>query len=173
MPLCATLISRLVLQGEGDTVVATADSAAEPGQLTITDIQGDGGRLSREPADNCIGIAARETLKLLPQPPACGVKLRLTKGLPLGSGMGSSAASAAAACWAVNCLFGAPLTPGALVAAGLQAEAAVSGFHADNIAPALLGGFVLVRCATARVLPGWSRVCLRQLQAALPMHDCM
>ena len=46
---------------------------------------------------------------------------------------------------AVNALFGAPLTKAQLVHAGLAAEAAVSGFHADNVAPALMGGFVLVR----------------------------
>lgn len=48
---------------------------------------------------------------------------------------------------AVNTLFGQPLTKQQLVPAGLQAEAAVSGYHADNIAPALLGGFILIRCA--------------------------
>ena len=67
------------------------------------------------------------------------------QGLPLGSGMGSSAASAAAGAWAVNALFGAPLCKQALVPAGLASEATVSGYHADNIAPALLGGFVLIR----------------------------
>jgi homoserine kinase len=72
--------------------------------------------------------------------------LLLLQGLPLGSGLGSSAASAAAAAWAVNGLFGAPLSKTQLVLAGLASEAAVSGYHADNIAPALLGGFVLVRC---------------------------
>lgn len=71
------------------------------------------------------------------------------QGLPLGSGMGSSAASAAAACWAVNNLFGNPIPKEELVLAGLQSEAFVSGYHADNIAPALLGGFILVRCAAA------------------------
>eukprot|EP00882_Tetradesmus_deserticola_P024709 GHRQ01027019.1.p1 GENE.GHRQ01027019.1~~GHRQ01027019.1.p1 ORF type:complete len:136 (+),score=50.03 GHRQ01027019.1:317-724(+) len=71
------------------------------------------------------------------------------QGLPLGSGMGSSAASAAAAAWAVNGLFGAPLSKSQLVLAGLVAEAAVSGYHADNIGPALMGGFVLVRWLAA------------------------
>jgi homoserine kinase len=71
--------------------------------------------------------------------------VKLLQGLPLGSGMGSSAASAAAAAWAVNGLFGAPLSKAQLVLAGLASEAAVSGYHADNIGPALLGGFVLVR----------------------------
>ncbi len=46
---------------------------------------------------------------------------------------------------AVNALFGAPLAKDALVPAGLASEAAVSGYHADNIAPALLGGFILIR----------------------------
>ena len=67
------------------------------------------------------------------------------QGLPLGSGMGSSAASAAAGAWAVNNLFGNPLNKEELVPAGLASEAIVSGYHADNIAPALLGGFVLIR----------------------------
>ena len=71
----------------------------------------------------------------------CGVH----QGLPLGSGMGSSAASAAAAAWAVNVLFGEPLTKEQLIIPGLASEATVSGNHADNIAPAILGGFVLIR----------------------------
>ena len=64
--------------------------------------------------------------------------------------MGSSAASAAAGAWAVNALFGAPLTKEQLVPAGLASEATVSGYHADNIAPALLGGFILIRSASCR-----------------------
>ncbi|PNW86328.1 hypothetical protein CHLRE_02g082200v5 [Chlamydomonas reinhardtii] len=65
------------------------------------------------------------------------------QGLPLGSGMGSSAAAAAA--WAVNALFGAPVPKDKLILAGLDSEAAVSGYHADNVGPSLLGGFVLIR----------------------------
>ena len=61
--------------------------------------------------------------------------------------MGSSAASAAASAWAVNTLFGAPLSKEQLVIPGLTSEATVSGYHADNIAPALLGGFILIRCS--------------------------
>ena len=71
------------------------------------------------------------------------------QGLPLGSGMGSSAASAAAGAWAVNALFGAPLSKEQLIIPGLTSEATVSGYHADNIAPALLGGFVLIRYCPA------------------------
>ena len=73
------------------------------------------------------------------------VAIHLTKGLPLGSGLGSSAASAAAAAKAVDALFGSRLGRNDLVLAGLESEKAVSGFHADNIAPAARhpGGFVL------------------------------
>ena len=133
------------VDGQGDIVTATVLPSAPPGQVIIDSIEGDGGRLSLDPAKNCVGIAATETLKLLGGTPSCGISLKLHKGLPLGSGMGSSAASAAAAAQAVNALFGAPLSKETLVLAGLASEAAVSGYHADNIAPALLGGFILVR----------------------------
>ncbi|KAK9124877.1 hypothetical protein Scep_013723 [Stephania cephalantha] len=74
-----------------------------------------------------------------------GLSLSLHKGLPLGSGLGSSAASAAAAAVAVNALFGDRLSASELILAGLDSEAKVSGYHADNIAPAIMGGFVLIR----------------------------
>lgn len=88
------------------------------------------------------------------------------QGLPLGSGMGSSAASAAAGAWAVNTIFGGPLSKEQLVPAGLASEATVSGYHADNIAPALLGGFILIRWV-ALCLGGLIRVCLVVQGAAL------
>lgn len=74
-----------------------------------------------------------------------GLSLSLEKGLPLGSGLGSSAASAAAAAVAVNEIFGGKLGFTELVHAGLESEAKVSGYHADNVAPAIMGGFVLIR----------------------------
>jgi homoserine kinase len=114
------------------------------GAIVIDAISGDGGRLSLEAGDNCAGIAAKATLELLGVTDVA-ISLTLEKGLPLGSGLGSSAASAAAAAWAVNALFGGVLTRAQLVEAGLVSEASVSGYHADNIAPAIMGGFVLVR----------------------------
>ncbi|BDA43004.1 Homoserine kinase [Coccomyxa sp. Obi] len=132
------------VEGEGDTVTASV-LPDQPGTVLIQSIEGDGGRLSLDASKNCVGIATLETLKLLGGQPSCGISLTLKKGLPLGSGMGSSAASAAAGAWAVNALFGGPLTKEQLVPAGLASEATVSGYHADNIAPALLGGFILIR----------------------------
>lgn len=132
------------VDAQGDVVTATLRRDLPGGTVVITSSQGDGGRLSLEAGKNCCGIAAAATLRLL-NVTSVGVSLACRKGLPLGSGLGSSAASAAAAAWAVNLLFGAPLSKAQLVAAGLASEAAVSGYHADNIAPALMGGFVLIR----------------------------
>ncbi len=129
----------LALDAPGDEV--TAQQREEPG-VELVAITGDGGQLSLDPARNTACIAAHEVLKLIDG--AKGVRLWLNKGLPLASGLGSSAASAAAAAVAVNEVFGAPLTVGDLLAACVESEAAVSGRHADNVAPALWGGIVLV-----------------------------
>ncbi len=74
-----------------------------------------------------------------------GITLRVRKGLPLCGGQGGSAASAVAGGVAVNALLGNPLSREALLDACLVAEEAVAGRHLDNIAPALLGGIVLIR----------------------------
>jgi homoserine kinase len=88
------------------------------------------------------GMGANISLSNSQHDPTCVC----SQGLPLGSGLGSSAASAAAAAWAVNGLFGSPISKADLIMAGLASEAAVSGYHADNVGPSLLGGFVLIRC---------------------------
>lgn len=64
--------------------------------------------------------------------------------MPLASGLGSSAASAVAAAVAVNALLGEPLARTELLPACLDGEAAVSGYHADNVGPSLLGGITLI-----------------------------
>ena len=74
-----------------------------------------------------------------------GIALTVTKGLPLSGGQGGSAASAVAAAVAVNGLLDGPLNQQELLGASLAAEEIVSGRHADNIAPALFGGIVLIR----------------------------
>jgi len=68
------------------------------------------------------------------------------KKIPACSGIGSSAASSAAAVYGANILFDRPYTESELVPFAMKGEEAASGAaHADNVAPALLGGFVLVR----------------------------
>lgn len=131
----------VAVEGLGDWVTVTA--VDEPG-IVIESIEGDDGRLSRDATRNTAGIAASEALKLAGVPDL-GAVLRIRKGLPLGSGLGSSGASAAAAAWAVNLLLGQQLSKQDLLHACLVAEASVSGWHADNVAPSLFGGFVLIR----------------------------
>jgi homoserine kinase len=74
------------------------------------------------------------------------VDIKLHKKLPLGSGMGSSASSAVAALVAINHLLGEPLLKKELLPFAMEAERIACGSaHADNVAPSLLGGFVLIR----------------------------
>jgi homoserine kinase len=75
-----------------------------------------------------------------------GFEVELEKGIPLGSGMGGSAASAAAAVVAASALLSEPLSEAQLLRYGMHGEEVASGsFHADNLAPCLLGGLVLAR----------------------------
>lgn len=130
----------LALAAPGDRVTARFG----PGRgVTLTSVLGDGGALPLDPEKNTAGIAAQATLAKAGI--STGVALTLEKGMPIGSGLGSSAASAAAAAYAVNLLIGSPLRKVELVGPCLEAEATVSGRHADNVAPALLGGLILVR----------------------------
>jgi homoserine kinase len=139
---CGFDIFGFAAEGWGDTVEARRRE--EPG-VVLTAIEGDDGVLPREAAKNTAGIAVMQFLAEIGAPET-GIALRLTKGMPLRSGLGSSAASAVAALTAVNALLGAPLAKERLLAAAVAAEAAACGSaHADNAAPSLYGGFVLVR----------------------------
>ena len=124
----------------GDTVQARRRGG---GGVRLLEVTGDDGRLPRG-ADNTAVVAARCLQEKLGEP--FGVDLVLHKGMPLASGLGSSAASAVAALYAVNRLAGDPLTAQELLPYALAAERVASGAgHADNAAPALMGGFVLIR----------------------------
>lgn len=92
-------------------------------------------------------IALREALGL-----DGGFELDLVKGIPLGSGLGGSAASCVAALVAANATLDAPLSRDALYPFALQGEAVASGsLHGDNVAPMLFGGVVMA--TTSRVIP--------------------
>jgi homoserine kinase len=129
----------LAVTAPGDFV--TVEKRPESG-VEVVEITGDDGRLSYDPDENTAAIAAQSTLRMIGT--SQGVRLWLEKGLPLASGLGSSAASAVAAAVATNVLFGGPLNQEDLLSAALDAEAVVSGRHADNVAPALYGGIVLI-----------------------------
>jgi homoserine kinase len=129
----------LAVTGPGDRVIA--ERTAKPG-IVIADA--GHAELPTDATQNTAGIAARHVL-VAAGAESVGVRLTVQKGLPLAGGQGGSAASAVAGAVAVNRLIGNPLDADALLACALEAEAAVSGRHADNLAPALLGGIVLVR----------------------------
>lgn len=75
-----------------------------------------------------------------------GIHIELNKKMPLNSGLGSSSASAVAALVAINALYNNPLTPDQLLPMAMEGERLACGTaHADNVAPSLLGGIVLVK----------------------------
>jgi homoserine kinase len=135
-------IMGFALSAPGDVVVVRPGN--RPG-LRIVRITGDGGSLSLDPARNTAGLAA---LRLLEHVGACGlgIEMELHKRMPIGSGLGSSAASAVAGAFGINEYLGRPLEKRALLPFALEGEYLASGgMHADNVAPCLLGGFLLVR----------------------------
>ena len=137
---CGFDVLGFALEAPGDEVTARLTS----GGVTIDDIVGDGGRLPRAASRNTAGVAALALLTTLGE--RRGVSLTIRKGLPLSSGLGGSAASAAAAVVAVDALLGGGVSMDTLIACALEGERLGAGSaHADNIAPAICGGFVLVR----------------------------
>lgn len=132
----------LAAAGLGDSV--SAEWTRTPG-LKILDPGHP--ELPREPDRHTAGLAAAAVVERAggDRLGGRGIGLGVQKGLPLCGGQGGSAASAVAAAVAVNRLLGAELDPLSLIEACLEAEEAVAGRHADNIAPSLLGGIVLIR----------------------------
>lgn len=116
----------------------------ESSGVEISAVTGDEGRLPLDPNKNTAGVAAIKLLEYL----KCnqGISIALHKKMPIGSGLGSSAASAVGSVYALNQLLGTPLSSIELLPFALEAEKAACGSaHADNAAPALLGGFTLIR----------------------------
>ena len=135
------------LEAPGDTVEASLSST--PG-IRIRSVSGDGGRLPLETERNTAGVSAQALLEHLRAHDlslsGVGVELSIEKGLPIGSGLGSSSASTVAAVVAVNHLLGDRLSRIDLVPFAMEGERVACGSaHADNVAPALLGGFALIR----------------------------
>nr|MBP6749844.1 homoserine kinase [Xanthomonadaceae bacterium] len=129
---------------DGPRDVATVRRIDEPA-VRIRAIAGDvagADRLPLEAERNTAGralIALRESLAL-----PFGFEITLEKGIPLGSGLGGSAASCVAALVAANAILETPLSREALYPFALQGEAVASGsLHGDNVAPMLLGGVTL------------------------------
>jgi homoserine kinase len=153
--------------GAGDTVIATRCEA--PG-ITIAEVRGLDGEihpyLATDPKENTASIAAQALWDAAGA--RGGVSLKVHKGVPLQSGMGSSAASAVAAVVAVNALLDEPLEHPDLLPYALEGEKYASGGeHADNVAPSLLGGLVL--CPTV-LLPEVVRLPVPRGVCAVLVH---
>lgn len=127
------------LQDVGDEM--TLVRSDQPG-VRIRNIEG--ADLPLEATKNVAGVAAMAMLEAIQ--PGFGIDISIVKRIKAGSGIGSSAASAAGAVVALNALLDTPLPRMALVPFAMQGEKLASGSaHADNVAPAILGGFTLIR----------------------------
>ncbi len=138
---CGFDVFGFAVEEPGDEVILTLSET--PGVRMIR-IEGDEGRLPLEAEKNTAGVAVIAYLQALGS--AQGVDIVLKKNLPLGSGMGSSAASSVAALVGINELMGNRFEKKDLLPFAMEAERIACGSaHADNVAPSLLGGFILVR----------------------------
>ncbi len=130
------------LEKPGDEI--TVRLSEKPG-LRITKITGDDGKLPYELEKNTAGFAAMKLLEHLGESKR-GIELEIHKKMPFGSGLGSSAASAVAGVMAINEILDRPLTKEELLPfAVLGEEIADGAYHADNVAPSLFGGMIMIR----------------------------
>ncbi len=123
----------------GDRVTLTR--VAKPG-VVIRSISGVVDDLPLVAEKNTAGQALLALAKFRNLP--FGFEMEISKGIPLASGLGGSAASAVAAVVAANAMLDEPLTRIELLKVAMEGEAVASGSrHADNISPSLYGGLVL------------------------------
>ncbi|MBD3384770.1 homoserine kinase [candidate division KSB1 bacterium] len=137
--VCGFDIIGFAVESPGDEVELRFNAAKT---IRITEITGSDS-LSSNANENC----AAYVLQLFCQKinTRQGLDIRLHKGVPIGSGLGSSAAGSMGVLYAANILFDSPLTDMELVSLAMQGEAFISGaLHADNVAPCLLGGITLI-----------------------------
>ena len=138
---CGFDVLGFAMNKPGDEIIARFSDT--PG-LRITKITG--GKLPFEPEKNTAGYAALKLLEYLGESKR-GIEMEIHKKMPFGSGLGSSAASAAGAVVVINELLRRPILERRdLLRFAVLGESIASGaIHADNVAPSLLGGFTLVR----------------------------
>ncbi len=138
---CGFDIFGFAVDNPGDEIILTKNNT---GKLNIISIEGEGGRLPKDPAKNTATISIQKFLEKIGS--GQGFDMQLKKLMPLGSGMGSSAASAVAGVFAANYLMGNPLQQKDLLPFAMEGERIACGSaHADNVGPSLMGGFIVVR----------------------------
>lgn len=130
------------LNEPGDIVKLTIRS---DNQIVIKRITGDNGVLPKDIKKNTATVAILELLKIY-KDKSIGIDVEIRKKMPIGSGLGSSAASSVAAVYGLNLLLDNPFDRMEVLDFAIKGEAIASGaIHADNVAPSLFGGFVLIR----------------------------
>ena len=140
--VCGFDVLGFAVNAPGDEVVMRR--VEKPG-ITLKKITGDDGRLPLDATKNTVSASVKHYLDYIGQPDL-GIEIELHKKMPIGSGLGSSSASTVAGLFAINNLLNQPLTQMELVPFAMKGEELACGYgHADNVAPALLGGFVLIR----------------------------
>jgi homoserine kinase len=140
---CGFDIMGFALKEIGDKVTITLRKDKDDTNIKISGYYAD--KIPSERHKNTAGVAVNAYLEATGKTDVM-LGISLEKNLPLGSGLGSSASSAAAAVFALNNLLGNPLTTTELIPFAMEGERLACGSaHADNVAPSLLGGFVLIR----------------------------
>lgn len=130
------------INGPGDDIIVR--TGKELG-LSIAGIHGAKNRLPKDPKKNTATVAAQALLDHLGYDNV-SIEMEIYKKMPFASGMGSSAASAVAGVFGVNEYLGSPLTKKELLPFAMLGEQVADGaYHADNVAPSLMGGFILIR----------------------------
>ena len=140
--VCGFDVLGFAVNEPGDEVIMRITD--KPG-VVISKITGDDGKLPLHPAKNTVSASVQDYLKHIGRTDL-GIDIELHKKMPIGSGLGSSSASTVAGLFAINTLMDNPLSSKELVPFAMKGEELACGYgHADNVAPALLGGFVLIR----------------------------
>ncbi|MBK9542195.1 MAG: homoserine kinase [Bacteroidetes bacterium] len=138
---CGFDVMGLAIDEPGDFIEITKNDRSE---IRIVKMTGDGGKLSRDADKNTASVSVAAMMRYMES--TQGFDIVLKKNMPLGSGLGSSAASSAAAVVAANELLGRPFDRESLVHFAMEGERVACGSaHADNVAPCILGGIVLIR----------------------------
>lgn len=136
---CGFDVLGLALDSVGDEMIVRKSDISG---IRITKITGQ--NLPLETKKNVAGVAALALTEEFDN--ALGFEIEIHKKIKPGSGIGSSAASSVGAVWAINKLIGQPFSKSELVKFAMLGEKLASGVpHADNVAPAIYGGFTLVR----------------------------
>ena len=127
------------MESPGDEMIIRRNGTGKLNLFNETDYE-----LPTDPEQNVASVAALSLLSELDSP--AGFDIIFTQKIPPGSGVGSSAATSVAAVVGINELLGSPFDTAALIPYAMEGEKLASGeVHADNIAPALLGGVTLIR----------------------------